>query len=446
MENAEPFTFFDPPLCDRSNGINHPPVLKTPENSKTLWGDTASGMLQKWYILIEVDWNAENLKNFAPPPWSMAICPGGWAETNPECPWSFQAHHELSVCFKSCYQWSNIIDSMRPLAADVLVEQLDKAILGVCFVLMTYMVVTWLIFREKNKQRIVLVLSILMWLQTTIDLLGYVIYPNPDERYCENDAVPRHFGFNYCAISATLVHGIISPMFQLMIAAMALDVYFKVIANQKNKSHYWSYYTAGSFLFALGFKCIPVYIYLEAAGFDGVNSCDLTFYLRQPQSFLTPTPVELINPKFKLDLTQLLLINSVEHFAWVASVLLFLRIIVAVMASIKRVGSEDSSMTSALKQIRIVKTPVLMIFFFTIISFANIYVWDVYAIENWQYFGPGGKPMMKSFNDPQLASNWYRWRLPQLIPGSSRDERMFMAWANVTDLFMVRAHHTNENI
>ena len=33
-------------------------------------------------------------------------------------------------------------------------------------------------------------LSLLMWLQTFIDLLGYVMYPADEDRYCKNKASP----------------------------------------------------------------------------------------------------------------------------------------------------------------------------------------------------------------------------------------------------------------
>lgn len=111
-----------------------------------------------------------------------------------------------------------------------------------------------------------------------------------------------------------------------------------------------------------------------------------------------------------MDLKIILLMNTVDHVAWILSVLLFLRIIVAVLASLRKVSStsdsSESAITSAFKQMRVVKTPMLMIIFFTIISAANLYLWDVYAIQNWEYFGPSEAPIAKSVNDATLFSLW----------------------------------------
>jgi hypothetical protein len=138
--------------------------------------------------------------------------------------------------------------------------------------------------------------------------------------------------------------------------------------------------------------------------------------------------VEYLNPKFRLSLAQQLLINSVEHLAWIISVVLFTRIIFAVLSSLKRVGSSESSESSlanAFKQARLVKTPVMMIFVFTIVSAVNMYLWDVYAIENYQYFGPAKTPMNKSWNDAALGSTFYQYLLP-------KPELAFQKWEFVS--------------
>lgn len=424
-------------LCHTVGGINHHYVPATAENTKSNWADSALGMPFFYFaptkMLIEGEVQAwEN--------WADKVCPKGWQETNPDCPWSYEEHVQSAACLKSCFQFGNYLDPMRDPKIDEAVNVADHFLLWLMFFLMTYMVATWTVFREKAKQRIVLVLSVLMWLQTFIELLGYVIYPTAENRFCENDAVPLHHGFNYCAVSAMLVLGIISPMFQMMIACMALDVYLKVIMNQKNKNHYWKYYTAGSFLVALCFKFIPVFILLEAAGFDGVNACGYTFWLRQPNSRLSPTPVDFINPKYNVDLTVLILMNTVEHFAWVASVVLFTRIIAAVVNSMKRVGSAggegESAVASALKQVRLVKTPVLMIFFFTFVSAAQIYLWDVYAIKNWEYFGPGDKPMGKTWYNVDLWSPYYSW-----LHNRDGSEVAYSQWAELDDLTKVMNYY-----
>ena len=68
-------------------------------------------------------------------------------------------------------------------AANAEINKLDQVILWLMFLLMSYMVITWLLFKEKKKQKVVLALSCLVWLQTTIELFGYIIYPIDDERY-----------------------------------------------------------------------------------------------------------------------------------------------------------------------------------------------------------------------------------------------------------------------
>jgi hypothetical protein len=399
-------------LCHTVSGINRPFVKSTEEYTKSNWADNAIGMPATFIASMGLNIKDEVGKAFDN--WADKICPGGWAEYNPDCPWSYEEHVQNAACLKSCFQFGNYLDQMRDPNIDKAINVVDHVLLWIVFILMSYMVATWTIFREKAKQRIVLVLSALMWLQTFVELIGYVAYPTAEKRFCENDAVPYHHGFNYCAISAMLNLGIIGPMFQLLVACMALDVYFKVVLNIKNKNHYWKYYTFGSFVVAVCFKFVPVFIMLEAAGFDGVNACGYTFYLRQPNSKSSPTPVFMINEKYDVDLSVLILMNTVEHFAWVVSVLIFSRIIAAVMSSMKRVGSSvggegESAVTSALKQIRLVKTPVLMIFFFTIVSAAQIYLWDVYAIVNWDYFGPGDNPMGKKWFNNSLWSPYYSW-------------------------------------
>ena len=400
-------------FCHTISGINHPFVKATAENTKSDWADNAIGMHDSFLSSLQKG-STTNGKKKAYDNWADRICPGGWSEYNPDCPWSYEEHIKNAGCLKSCFQFGNYLDQMRDPNIDKTINVVDHVLLWIVFILMTYMVATWSIFREKAKQRIVLVLSVLMWLQTFIELIGYVAYPTAEERFCENDAVPYHHGLNYCAISAMLNLGIIGPMFQLLVACMALDVYFKVVLNIKNKNHYWQYYTFGSFVVAICFKFVPVFIMLEAAGFDGVNACGYTFYLRQPNSKLSPTPVFMINEKYDVDLSVLILMNTVEHFAWVVSVMIFSRIIAAVMSSMKRVGSSvggegENVLASALKQIRLVKTPLLMIFFFTIVSAAQIYLWDVYAIVNWTYFGVSETPMGKTWYNYAFFNPYYNW-------------------------------------
>ena len=437
MSESVPHSLYeDGQMCGQVAGTNHPFVPRTDENSKSLLADGASSMdLVFWHYS-----DLAGTQSGAIHDWDLRICPGGWSETNPDCPWSFQGMHETSNCFKSCYQFSNYLEPMRDPKLDEDLNAIDLAILWAAFAGMSYMVATWSIFREKGKQRIVLVLSILMWLQTLIELLGYLVYPNPDDRFCANNAVAHTHGFNYCAVSSMLVLGIINPMFQVLIACMALDVYFKVILNKKNVSHYWKYYTGGSLLIVICFKFIPVFLYLEAAGFDGVNSCGYTFWLRQPRAMFSPTPVELLNPKWKQDLSVILLMNSVEHFAWLVSVVLFSLIIAAVMRSMKRVGSVngegESSMTSALKQIRLVKTPVLMIFFFSVMSAAQIYIWDVYAISNWKYFGPGSTPMFRSWYEYEISGTWYTW-----LENRDLKRVMYHEWETIDALTKIMSNY-----
>lgn len=339
-------------------------------------------------------------------PWVNRVCPGGWAESNSDCPYSWEKHIASSQCFKSCYQIANNLNSMRDPEKLETINAWDLAILCVCLFLMSYMVATWSIFREKAKQKLVLVLSVLMLLQSAIDLLGYIIHPSSDDRYCENAAIPRHMGFNWCAVSAMLNLGLINPMFQVMIFFMALDVYFKICLNMKNMDNYWKYYTGAAFVAAFFFKFVPVFLYGEMAGFDGVNSCGFSFYTRQPRSIFSPTDVSYINTKFKLNLSELLLVNTLEHVAWFGSSLLFVRIMYAALSSLKRVGADEQSrLASAFKQLRLVKTPVLMIFFFSIVTSVSMYYWDIYAIENWKYFGPGEKAIGKYWNDPLLLTH-----------------------------------------
>jgi hypothetical protein len=432
-------------MCKLMNGINHPPVPKTNENSKTLWGDSLNGMMNKWHGNGDVDKDNAKCKNkVAFDNWGDRVCPGGWSEYNKDCPWSFKSNQDVATCLKSCYQWANVLEPMRDPEENETINAWDCALLSITFVVMTYMVATWTIFREKAKQRLVLVLCILMWLQTLIELLGYIIYPKSDDRYCENDAVPHHHGFNYCAVSAMLIQGIISPMFQLMIACMAIDVYQKIILNAKNKSHYWKYYTMGSFFIAFFGKFVPVFLLGEVGGFDGVNNCGYTFYLRQPNSILSPTPVEMINPKFDLDLYQIILMNTVEKFAWVVSIVLFTRIIFAVIKSLKRVnvtaGNDESAITTALKQLRVVKTPVLMIFFFTIVSAVQIYCWDVYAVQNWKYFGPDANPDSKTWNNVFLL-----WAYPRVVDVVGvpvlEPELAIQTWDNIDSLTKIMNYY-----
>jgi hypothetical protein len=421
-------------LCHTVSGINRPFVESTAENSKSGWADSAVGMPANLFMTLGVavvDGESKAFDN-----WSDKVCPGGWAEYNPDCPWSYEEHVQSAACLKSCFQFGNYLDQMRDPTIEKAINVADHIILWIVFFVMSYMVATWTIFREKVKQRIVLVLSALMWLQTFVELIGYNLYPTAEERFCENDAVPHHHGLNYCAASAMLNLGIVSPMFQLLVACMALDVYLKVVLNLKNKNHYWKYYTAGSFVITVCFKFVPVFLILEAAGFDGVNACGYTFYLRQPNSRNSPTPVFMINDKYDVDLSVLILMNSVEHFAWIVSVLLFLRIIAAVMSSMKRVGSSvsgESGFASALKQIRLVKTPVLMIFFFTFVSAAQIYLWDVYAIRNWNYFGPGDTPMGKTWYHLKLWSPYYSW-----LHNQDESIRAYAEWASLDDMTKVR--------
>jgi len=101
MENITERIVFETPKCNLINGINHPPVVATPENSKSLWADGATGMPQTWIAILKFKTKLSKAK-FSP--WEGRPCEGGWAESNPECPWSFHEQHKVSACFKSCYQ------------------------------------------------------------------------------------------------------------------------------------------------------------------------------------------------------------------------------------------------------------------------------------------------------------------------------------------------------
>lgn len=278
--------------------------------------------------------------------------------------------------------------------------------------LMSVMVFTWTYFwKQKAKTRIVFVLAVLMWLQTFIELLGYIIYPKSEDRYCENPAVPHHHGFNYCAVSAMLVFGIINPMFQVMMAFMAVDLYMKFIMKMKHIDNYYKWYTIASFLLAFCGKFIPVFIVGEAGGFDGVNACGYTFLIRQPRSVQSPTPVELINEKLKLDLSEILLMNTIDHLAWLICLLFLVRVIAFVVNQLRATyaGGDMNVRKKFKKIIMSVITPIVMCFIFTIISAVQIYFWDMYAIENWEFFGPGGKPMAKTYNDALSLSMYYQY-------------------------------------
>ena len=456
MEGTVPqiFEVSPPNLCYIQNGRNHPHVYAGDEREEWLkwgkWADPSTGHKFKWWRAVIEQRKMFSQKWLTWPKWGvMKICTNGWSDMpggggGPEggCPWSFEEYWQDAVCFKPCQQVSNSLFPNRN-PADGVEETLnawDQAILWSMFVCMTYMVATWTVFREKAKQRMVLVLCVLMWLQTFIELLGYIIYPSSQDRFCENEVVPRHHGFNYCAVSAMLVQGIISPMFQMMIACMALDVYFKVCLNVKNVNHYWKYYTVVSFLTAFCGKFIPVFLMLEVGGFDGVNACGYTFWIWHPTGSGAPNPVDFVNPKLNLDLSTILLMNAVDHLAFVIAVSLFSRIIYAVLQSMKRVGSssDESSMATALKQIRLVKTPVLMIIFFTIYSAVQIYMVDVFALTNWKYFGPSDNTMPKAGHGvPQQSSvvAQFMWKRDT---GEYNDSGYFSEWQNINSTIKVR--------
>lgn len=428
--------FLNYSICPYYYGINHHSVdVSRVDNIMDPWADPATGMGEMWWkSIVASEVFTDDVTTWAV--WDNRICPSGWGETNKQCPFKYRDHSKSMQCFKTCFQWGNNLNPMRDPQRDEDLNDVDYALLWVMLVLMTFMVLTWSVFREKRKQRIVLVLSILMLLQTFIELLGYIIYPSSEERYCESPAVPHHHGFNYCAVSAMLVVGLINPMFQVMMALFALDVYIKIILEIKNNHHFWKYYTGVAFIVCFFFKFLPVFLVMEAAGFDGVNACGFTFLIRQPRSANTPTPVNLINPKLDMDLSQILLLNTVDHVAWLVSVALFMRIIYKVIKTLQGVGQGGaSSFKAAIKQFRVVKTPVLMIFFFSVISAVQIYFWDVYAIENWQYFGPGDEPMAKTYNDAQAMSIYYQFK------NEGGPIVVYSQWETIDDLTRILSYY-----
>ena len=354
--------------------------------------------------------------------WSNKLCPFGY--DHEECPWTHEDHREVNMCYTSCYYMDSLMDPTRDPNANAEINLWDQLILWVMFVLMSFMVATWTIFKEKKNQRVVLALCVLMWLQTFIDLLGYIIFPVDEERYCKNKASPRMHGFNYCAVSAMLNLGIIGPMFQVLVACTALDVYLKVIYCKKNISHYWQYYVAGSFFIALCFKFIPVFIIGQAAGFDGINACGYSFWLRKPVNAFGSTKLVDINPAYPTETWQLLLFCAVEHIFWIIAVVLFVRIIVEVCQSMKRVHinkAEDAYMNT-MKQIRLVKTPVLMVFFVSLVSALQFIVWDLYVLMSDSYgaddsnsnVGLDPQQTDVAYNDKRIARMWaYFYNGPQ---------------------------------
>ena len=342
---------------------------------------------------------AETLKR--QPIVSQNICPFGWDHDHESCHWSYEDHREVQMCYTSCFYMEGLMDPTRKEGANAEINKWDQVILWLMFLLMSYMVITWLLFKEKKKQKVVLALSCLVWLQTTIKLFGYIIYPIDDERYCKNEAVPYMHGFNYCAVSAMLNLGIIGPMFQILVACTALDVYLKVIYSKKNIAHYWRYYVVGSFLIAVFFKFIPVFIIGEAAGFDGINSCGYSFWLRKPVNWAGRTTVDNINPAYDIEMWQLLMFCFIEHLFWLIAVVLFVRIIIEVCRSMKRVHvnkNEDAYMNT-MKQIRLVKTPVLMILFVSIVSALQFLVWDLFIIETQKYTDSDTNPQREIHPD-----------------------------------------------
>ena len=395
--------------CSLYGGYNHPAVTKTKEMEddpyavpyvssssfemihwiprQGIWekvGSRRSSLYGSTTLAEDTEKSADEIKSYKNgySTWSNRVCPEGWIADS--CPWNFQDHKEVQMCYASCYYMDSLMDPFRDEAENGVLNQWDQVILWMMFFLMTFMVITWLIFKEKKKQRVVLFLSLLMWLQTFIDLLGYVMYPADEDRYCKNKASPYMHGFNYCAISAMVNLGIVSPMFHVLVSCMALDVYLKVIYSKKNIGHYWQYYVAGSFFVALLFKFIPVFIIGEAAGFDGINACGYSFWLRRPAHYFGETEVASINPAYDIESWQLLLFCLVEHVFWIVSVALFCRIIVEVCHSMKRVhiNKNEDHFTNTMKQIRLVKTPVLMILFVSIISALQFIVWDLFIINN----------------------------------------------------------------
>mmetsp|Transcript_39979 Transcript_39979/g.51519 ORF Transcript_39979/g.51519 Transcript_39979/m.51519 type:complete len:572 (-) Transcript_39979:1119-2834(-) len=205
--------------------------------------------------------------------------------------------------------------------------------------MLLYMITTLYVFKEyKSKSITLLILSILLLLSTLIELYGYIFYSD-FKRFCENKAVPKHHGLNYCALSAMINLGLIQPLvlFYIFFYALETDVtyvscninyygIYKFIRDKSNKNDIWKYYLLISLIGSISFKFIPVFIYGEAAGFDGVNACGYSFQILRPLASSSPTPVELINEKLKLTLLSLILYNALDHILAFLILCLFFRI------------------------------------------------------------------------------------------------------------------------
>lgn len=281
-------------ICDYYFGTNHHSIhVSEIEEPSDRYADPIVGMMETWYGHTQESCH-----------WDNKVCPKGWKESNDECPYSYAAHHETTQCFKSCYHFSNLIDPLRSPSADEKIDALDVSLLWVTFFLMTYMVLTWLCFKKKEKERCILVLSSLMWTKTVVELYGYIAFSSSAERNCVNKAVPQHHGWNYCAVSGMLKLGLIQPMFLCMIMFLALELYVVTIRNKSQNCLYnkirelhargvsWIYYTAFAFFSSFCLKFMPVFVVGQVAGFDGVNSCGYVYYVLSPYSVGSPMPMQ----------------------------------------------------------------------------------------------------------------------------------------------------------
>lgn len=277
--------------------------------------------------------------------------------------------HDAKRLYNCRYAWNYV--QAKFSIEDAFVEGVDTwdhTFLWFDFFTMTFMVVTWLKFKQKRKQTNVLVVAILMWLHTVVELLGYLIYPNRQDRYTINgwEDVPAMQGWNYCAVSGILDFGILIPTFQCMVTFIALDVWLKIVGGRKNTEGYWKFYLGVSVVVAFLGKTLPWYILNSWAGFNGINRCDLN---------------QDVWPHGRTTQEALLTKDFLEHLNYVCSMILFIWIIIAVTKSLKRVNAVggDKKNDSMFQTLKLVKTPLIFVLTNSLVMSGTIVVEDFYS-------------------------------------------------------------------
>lgn len=163
---------------------------------------------------------------------------------------------------------------------------------------------------------------------------------------------------NFCGFMAISTMGFLFPLFQSLIACMAIDAYNKIVRGMRNTTHHWKAYVAGAVvLTALG-KTLPFYVLLDGAGFNNYDGCDYS-------------------GEFMADrgLWGGLAAYGIEFSACVLSLGLFIRISVEIVRSTRRVqNASEGSMKATMKTLRMVRIPTIFVVVNTILMASLITV------------------------------------------------------------------------